>query len=191
MKPTLVIATHNAGKLAEWRRLLAPLPFVLRSADELGLGSPDESGASYLDNAAIKALAAARATGELAIADDTGLEIEMLGGAPGLQTASWVAERGGWDAAYLELARRTGLHDGACVRATLVCAVVVADARGVDLRGEARVGGVLAWPPTDAPGPAAIFSAQDGAVIEDGVLVHRRAAFDRVAPRLRLTSSSR
>ena len=191
MHPTLVVATHNAGKLAEWRRLLAPLPFVLRSADELGLGSPDESGASYLDNAAIKALAAARATGELAIADDTGLEIEMLGGAPGLRTAPWVEEHGGWDEAYVELARRTGLHDGVRVRATLVCAVVVADARGVDLRSEARVGGLLVWPPTDAPGAAAIFAPEDRAVIEDGVLVHRRAAFDRVVSRLRVTSSSR
>lgn len=182
MAPTLVIATHNPGKLGEWRRLLAPLSFVLRSAEELGLASPDESGSSYLDNAATKAIAAARATGELAIADDTGLEVQVLGGTPGVQTAPWVEAQGGWDAAYVELARHTGS------RATLVCAVVVTDGRDVDLRGEARVDGVLSWPPSDAPGPAAIFVPN---TLVDGVLAHRRAAFATIEAALRATSSCR
>lgn len=181
----LVVATGNLGKLDEWRRLLAPLPFVLRSAKECGLAVPEESGATYLENAEIKATAAARATGELAIADDTGLEIEALGGAPGVQTARWVQEHGSWETALAELATVTGAKGGAEVRAALVCAVVIADPRGVVLRGEARIDGRLRWPPTDAPGPAAIFAAQDGSVFDDGVLLHRRRAFATIEAALR------
>jgi len=187
----LVIATANPGKLDEWRRLLAPLPFALRSADELGLVAPDETGATYLDNAAIKAIAAARSTGELAIADDTGIEIDALGGAPGVQTARWVAEHGGWDAALLELVTTTGAIVGATVRATLVCAVVVADPQREVARAQARIDGRLRWPPTHAPGPAAIFAPDDGEVMDAGVLVHRRVAFASIEAALRATSAGR
>lgn len=178
---TLVIATSNRGKQEEWRRLLAPLPFTLRGAEDAGLIAPEEDGATYLENAAIKAIAGAQATGELAIADDTGIEIDALGGAPGLRTTRWVDERGGWDAALAELVTSAGVD----ARASLVCAVVVADPRGVILRGEARVVGKLRWPPTDAPGPAAIFAADSGEVLLDGVLAHRRAAFATIEAALR------
>lgn len=175
----LVVATTNPGKLDEWRRLLAPLPFALRTSDG---DAPEETGATYLENAELKALAAARATGELAIADDTGLEVDAMDGAPGIATAHWVGDRGGWDHALVELA----VHAGSA--ATLVCAVVVADARGVIARSEARVHGRLRSPLTSASGPAAIFEPDEGAVIEDGVLVHRRRAFAAIEATLRASS---
>jgi XTP/dITP diphosphohydrolase len=91
----LIVATGNPGKLVEFRTLLADLPFDIRSLGELGITSPDETGASFLENALLKARHAAAAAAELrgaalpccAIADDSGLEVDALGGAPGIFSA--------------------------------------------------------------------------------------------------------
>jgi XTP/dITP diphosphohydrolase len=83
----LVVATGNPGKLAELRDLLAAVPFDLTSLGELGLGSPEEDGASFLDNAVLKARHAARASGLAALADDSGLAVDALDGAPGVHSA--------------------------------------------------------------------------------------------------------
>ena len=85
----LVIATHNSGKLTEMRDLLAPYGISAISAGELGLPEPDETGMTFCDNAAIKALAAAKATGLPAFADDSGLAVDALDGAPGIHSARW------------------------------------------------------------------------------------------------------
>src|SRR5580693_7510727 len=85
----LVIATHNPGKLAEMRELLAPHGVEAVSAGELGLGEPDETGNSFGANARIKAVAAARAAQLPAFADDSGLVVDALYGAPGIFSARW------------------------------------------------------------------------------------------------------
>ncbi|MGO8954446.1 MAG: non-canonical purine NTP pyrophosphatase, partial [Rhodomicrobium sp.] len=85
----LVIATHNPGKLAEMRELLAPYGIDAISAGELGLQEPDETGMTFRDNARTKAEAAAKATGLPAFADDSGLAVDALDGAPGIQSARW------------------------------------------------------------------------------------------------------
>ena len=85
----LVIATHNPGKLREMRELLAPYRIEAQSAGELGLDEPDETGTTFRDNARIKAVAAARASGLPAFADDSGLAVDALGGAPGIHSARW------------------------------------------------------------------------------------------------------
>jgi XTP/dITP diphosphohydrolase len=85
----LVIATGNAGKLREFRSLLAGLPFELRSSAELGLDSPEETGATFLANALLKARHAASLSGAAAIADDSGLEVDALHGAPGIYSARY------------------------------------------------------------------------------------------------------
>ena len=85
----LVVATHNPGKLREIRELLAPSGVDAVSAGELKLDEPEETGASFRDNAALKAEAAARASGTVALADDSGLCVEALGGAPGIYSARW------------------------------------------------------------------------------------------------------
>ncbi len=85
----LVIATGNPGKLREFRQLLADLPFDIVGLGELGLTGPPETGASLLENALIKARHASQATGAAAIADDSGLEVDALGGAPGVYSARY------------------------------------------------------------------------------------------------------
>lgn len=84
-----MIATGNAGKLREFRSLLAGLPFDLTSSAELGLPAPDETGATFLANALLKARHAASLSGAAAIADDSGLEVEALNGAPGIYSARY------------------------------------------------------------------------------------------------------
>jgi XTP/dITP diphosphohydrolase len=85
----VVIATHNPGKLAEMRELLAPYGIEAQSAGELGLAEPRETGKSFAANARIKALAAAKATGRAAFADDSGLVVDALDGEPGIQSSRW------------------------------------------------------------------------------------------------------
>ena len=91
----LVVATHNAGKLAEFHGLLAPHGIEAVSAGDLELGEPEETGATFEENAAIKALAAARASGETALADDSGLCVDALGGRPGVHTADYATRPDG------------------------------------------------------------------------------------------------
>jgi XTP/dITP diphosphohydrolase len=85
----LVVATGNRGKLREFRHLLAGLPFELVSLADLGVASPEETGSSFMANALLKARHAAAATGAAAIADDSGLEVDALGGAPGIYSARY------------------------------------------------------------------------------------------------------
>src|ERR1700704_3507605 len=89
----LVIATHNPGKLAEMRELLAPHGVEAVSAGELGLGEPEETGKTFRANAAIKAIAAAKAAKLPAFADDSGLVVDALDGAPGIYSARWAGEK--------------------------------------------------------------------------------------------------
>ncbi|MFN5901801.1 MAG: non-canonical purine NTP pyrophosphatase, partial [Novosphingobium sp.] len=86
---TLVIATHNAGKLKEIGALLDPYGMNCISAGSLGLAEPAETGKTFIENALIKARAAAEASGLPALADDSGLCVETLGGRPGVYTADW------------------------------------------------------------------------------------------------------
>jgi len=85
----LVIATGNAGKLREFRSLLAGLPFELTSSAELGLSLPAETGATFHANALLKARHAASLSGSAAVADDSGLEVDALDGAPGIYSARY------------------------------------------------------------------------------------------------------
>src|SRR5262249_39067774 len=88
----LVIATHNPGKLAEMRELLTPHGVEAVSAGDLGLGEPEETGTTFRANAAIKAMAAANAAQLPAFADDSGLVVDALDGAPGIYSARWAGE---------------------------------------------------------------------------------------------------
>ncbi len=86
---TVVIATHNEGKARELAELFAPIGIDSVSAAALGLPEPEETGASFAENAKIKAVAASIASGMLSVADDSGLEVTALGGAPGVHSARW------------------------------------------------------------------------------------------------------
>ena len=91
----LVLATHNAGKLKEISELVAPFGIVVKSAAELGLPEPLETGTTFEENAALKALTAVRETGIPSLADDSGLCVEALGGDPGVYTADWAEKEDG------------------------------------------------------------------------------------------------
>ncbi len=145
----VVIATHNAGKLVEMRELLAPYGLEVTSNGELGLPEPDETGWMFAENAAIKARAAAQATGLPALADDSGLCVDALDGAPGLFTADWAGKPRDFMRAMErvqgELDRR-GVPAEAR-RAHFVSALVIAWPDGHEELFEGRVFGALVWPP--------------------------------------------
>src|SRR5271154_774694 len=101
----LVIATHNPGKLAEMRELLAPYGVEAISAGELGLGEPEETGATFRANAQIKAVAAAKAAQLPAFADDSGLVVDALDGAPGIFSARWAGPAKDFNAAMARIER--------------------------------------------------------------------------------------
>ncbi|TXM97701.1 non-canonical purine NTP pyrophosphatase, partial [Methylobacterium sp. WL122] len=106
----VVIATHNAGKLVEMRELLAPFGVEAVSAGELGLAEPDETGTMFSENAAIKAIAAAEATGLPAFADDSGLCVAALDGAPGLFSARWAGPSKDFAGAMARIAAELALR---------------------------------------------------------------------------------
>jgi XTP/dITP diphosphohydrolase len=150
----VVIATHNAGKLREMAELMSPYGVTLVSAGDLGLPEPVENGTMYAENAAIKARAAAKATGLPAFADDSGLSVDLLDGAPGLFTADWAGSPRSWERAmqrlHDELTRRG--HAVAGASGKFVSALVIAWPDGHEELFEGRCPGTLAWPPRGKAG---------------------------------------
>jgi len=151
----LVIATHNPGKLAEMRDLLAPHGIEAVSAGELGLAEPEETGDTFEANARIKAVAAAEASRLPAFADDSGLAVDALDGAPGIFSARWAGPAKDFTAAMTRIERllqergatapdRRGAH--------FVSALCVAWPDGHVEEVEARADGILVWPPRGTAG---------------------------------------
>ena len=145
----LLLATHNAGKLEEMRALLAPYGVTVVGAAELGLGEPEETEETFIGNARIKARAAVEATGLPALSDDSGIEIDALGGAPGVHTADWAETPSGRDFRMaMERAQRELDAVGAPHprRARFCCTLVLAWPDGHDEVFEGRVEGQMVWP---------------------------------------------
>jgi XTP/dITP diphosphohydrolase len=151
----LVIATHNPGKLAEMRELLSPYGIEVKSATELGLAEPEETGDSFAANAKLKAVAAATAAKLPAFADDSGLVVEALDGAPGIYSARWAGPSKDFNAAMARIERlleERGATDPSKRKAHFVSALCVAWPDGHIEEVEARVDGTLVWPPRGAAG---------------------------------------
>jgi XTP/dITP diphosphohydrolase len=151
----LVIATHNVGKLKEMRELLAPHGVSAVSAGELGLAEPEETGASFRDNARLKALAAATAAKLPAFADDSGLAVDALHGAPGIHSARWAGEPRDFGRAMQKVEdelRACGAMAASQRGAHFVSALCVAWPDGQVEEFEARVDGTLVWPPRGTAG---------------------------------------
>ncbi|GGD64858.1 RdgB/HAM1 family non-canonical purine NTP pyrophosphatase [Croceicoccus mobilis] len=151
----LVIATHNAGKLKEISALLAPYGMDCISAGSLGLPEPAETGTTFVENALIKAQAAAKASQIVSLADDSGLSVDALDGRPGVYTADW-AERQWFEGApgrdwYMAMGKVEGLlsEQGADVdrSAHFSCTLALAWPDGRHAVYEGRVNGSLTWPP--------------------------------------------
>jgi XTP/dITP diphosphohydrolase len=146
----LVVATHNPGKLKEMRELLEPFHVEAVAAGTLGLSEPEETGTSFRDNARIKADAAARAAGLAAFADDSGLVVNALDGAPGIHSARWAGERRDFRHAMEKvegMLRERDAFEPATRRAHFVSALCVAWPDGHREEFEAEVDGTLVWPP--------------------------------------------
>ena len=149
----IVIATHNAGKLREMRELLAPYGLEPVSAGELGLAEPEETGSTFAANAAIKAEAAARATGLAAFADDTGLCIDALDGEPGIYSARWARAAGSFAQALDAVRHRLVIRDAEPPwRAHFVSALALARPGEPTAIVEGRCDGELVFPPRGTVG---------------------------------------
>lgn len=139
----IVIATHNAGKVREINALLAPFATETVSAGDLGLPEPEETGITFAENAAIKALASAQAANLPALADDSGLVVLALDGAPGIYSARWAGPGKDFSAAMARVNEELGDKDRA---AHFVCALALAWPDGHVEPFEGRVDGALVWP---------------------------------------------
>jgi len=145
----LLIATHNAGKLEEMRALFAPTGIAVVSSKMLSLPEPEETESTFLGNARIKAHAAARASGLVALGDDSGLEVDALDGQPGVYTADWAETPAGRDFAMA----MSKVHD-ALIAADAVepwtarfrCTLVLAWPDGHEEVFEGAAEGKLIWP---------------------------------------------
>jgi XTP/dITP diphosphohydrolase len=157
---TLVIATHNAGKLKEIGALLEPYGVKCISAGSLGLPEPAETGTTFVQNALIKARAAAEASGLVALADDSGLSVSALDGRPGVYTADW-AERQWFEGDpgrdwYMAMGKVEGLLQAKGPEtprdAWFSCVLALAWPDGDTEVYEGRADGTLTWPPRGTMG---------------------------------------
>ena len=149
----IVAATHNAGKLREIEELLGPYGVEAIGAGSLGLNEPEETGLTFVDNAVLKAEAAARASGQAALADDSGLCVAALGGAPGVHSARWAGEARDFAGAMARVEKEL-LSAGASRpwRAHFISALALAwPDRRTDVF-EGRVDGELVFPPRGVKG---------------------------------------
>lgn len=190
--PRLLVATHNAGKLEEIADLLGPHGIEVVSAAAFGLPEPEETEDSFVGNARLKAHAAAKATGLPALADDSGICVDALKGAPGVYTADWAETPAGrdfslamtrtWEACEAVSAPQPRL-------AQFRCTLVLAWPDGRDLVFEGQVSGQLVWPMRGAQGHgydpmfqpdgyALTFAEMDRAV--KGEISHRADAFRKL-----------
>jgi XTP/dITP diphosphohydrolase len=146
----VLIATHNPGKLREMRELLAPYGITPVAAGDFGLSSPDETGASFAENAHIKARAAAEITQLPALADDSGLMVHALGGAPGVHSARWAGADKDFARAMRVIEEKLvaiGATSPDQRRASFVSVLALVWPDGNASSFEGRVGGTLVWPP--------------------------------------------
>jgi XTP/dITP diphosphohydrolase len=144
---TLVIASHNKGKVREIRELLAPFALAIKGADELGLPEPEETEPTFAGNALLKARAAAQASGEAALADDSGLAVTALDGAPGIYSARWAGEAKDFASAMARVERELKAKNAKDYSAKFVCVLALAKPNGETAVFEGEVEGTLTFPP--------------------------------------------
>lgn len=148
----LVIASHNSGKVVEIRALLEPFPVQVVGAAELGLPEPEETGETFAENASIKAEAAARQSGEIALADDSGLCVAALDGQPGIYSARWAGPDRDFLAAMTRVEHELKSKAAKDSRAWFVCALALAAPGQTTEIFDGRVFGSLTFPPRGSRG---------------------------------------
>ena len=151
----LVVASHNGGKVRDILDLVAPHGLSVVSAADLGLPEPEETGSTFAENAHLKAAAAARAANLPALSDDSGLEVEALGGAPGIFSARWADRARNFAPAMQRVAdalkqRGAWQHEGPRANFTAVLCLAWPDGEAALFEG--KVYGHLVWPPRGSKG---------------------------------------
>jgi XTP/dITP diphosphohydrolase len=146
----LVVASHNAGKVREIRDLLAPFNAEVVSAGELGLPEPEETGLTFIANAELKALSASLGANVIALADDSGLAVDGLNGAPGIYSARWAGPTKDFDLAMKKIENALGQNPDR--NAQFICALSLAWPDGHCDTFEGKVAGKLTFPPRGSEG---------------------------------------
>jgi XTP/dITP diphosphohydrolase len=192
---TLVVATHNPGKVREIVAMLAPSGIAVKSAGELGLPEPEETGTTFAANAILKARAAAAASGRMALADDSGLCVDALGGDPGVYSARWAGPSKDFSEAMRRIEEKlvaAGATTPEKRRAHFAAVLAVAAPDGTVETFEGRVDGTIVWPPRGPNGfgydpfflPDGFtrtfgeMSQEEKRATPAGPLSHRARAFD-------------
>lgn len=149
---TLLVASHNPGKVREIRELLAPFGMEIVAAAELGLPEPEETGTTFVANAELKALAAARAAGMPALSDDSGFCVDALGGDPGVYSARWAGPGKDFGIAMAKVWEAVQASGSADRGARFACALSLAWPDGHTETVEGEVHGTVVWPPRGGRG---------------------------------------
>ncbi len=144
---TLVLASHNKGKLREIAELLSPFGLNVKSAGDLGLPEPEETELTFEDNALLKARAAANRSGLPALADDSGLCVAALGDAPGIYSARWAGDTKDFAAAMARVERELKVQNTKDYSAKFVCVLALAWPDGDEQVFRGEVNGALTFPP--------------------------------------------
>jgi XTP/dITP diphosphohydrolase len=179
---TLVLASHNKGKLREIGELLAPFGLTVKSAAELHLPEPEETEADFIGNALLKARAAAKASGLTALADDSGLVVPALNGAPGIYSARWAGEDKNFLSAMERVERELLAKNTTDYSAKFVCVLALVSADGEEQVFEGDVHGTLTFPPRGDRG-----FGYDPIFVMDGM----QETFGEIDPALKHASSHR
>lgn len=146
----LVLATHNKGKIAEISQLLAPYVSSFSDSGSLDLSEPEETGATFEENAIIKAQAAMEESGQVALADDSGMAVSALGGEPGIYSARWAGPEKDFGQAMQAVHDKLGENEDRS--AAFVCVLALAWPDGHIETVEGRCEGLLIWPPRGEKG---------------------------------------
>ena len=151
----LVVASHNQGKVREIVDLLSPFGIAVKSAAELGLAEPEETGTTFEENAVLKAEAAASSSGMIALADDSGLAVDALGGDPGIYSARWAGPTKDFSIAMRKVEERlqaAGAVSPEKRRTHFISVLALATPAGDIETFTGRVDGILVWPPRGTQG---------------------------------------
>lgn len=185
----LVIASHNQGKVSEIRELFREFSLIIKSSDEFDLDAPEETGATFAENALIKARAVAVATGHAAISDDSGLVVFALDGKPGIFSARWALDARDFNLGIAKIEKKLKENAKTDFTAKFVCALALCTPHGEEVVVEGEVFGSLVFPPrgTSGVGYDPIFIA-DGMTQTYGEIEstlkdkinHRAVAFDKL-----------
>lgn len=187
--PLWVLASHNAGKIKEIAELVAPFSITVKGAGEMALEEPEETEKTFSGNALLKARAAAQASGAVALADDSGLQVTALDGDPGIYSARWAGPDKDFRRAMEMVEDKLAASGSADRSARFVCVLALVHPEGAELVFEGEVTGDLVWPPRGehgfgydpvfvARGESRTFAEMDGA--EKKALSHRADAFRKL-----------